>query len=328
MHYIELSDPTPRLLPFYLTMEEYVARRFPEIDEAFFMWQADPTVIFGRNQVMENEVNVRYCTDRGIRLFRRRSGGGCVYADRDNIMFSYITSDSDPVATTFSRYTSKVAEMLRALGLDATATDRNDILIGNRKVSGNAFYHIPGRSIVHGTMLFDTDMENMTAAITPSAIKLKAKGVDSVRNRITVISEHLPISLADFMSHARGYMCDAPPVTLSHDDIAAIEEMSTPYYSDEWIKGRRHGADSRNVRIEGAGEFRAAVATNSRGLITGIDLTGDFFMTGDLDSMLLDRLRGVAPEASAIREALASTDASTVIPGLTNEALIKLICNP
>lgn len=138
-----------------------------------------------------------------------------MYADRDNIMFSYITSDSNPVATTFARYTSKVAEMLRALGLDATATDRNDILIGNRKVSGNAFYHIPGRSIVHGTMLFDTDMENMTAAITPSAIKLKAKGVDSVRNRITVISEHLPISLAGFMSHARGFMCDEPTVTLT-----------------------------------------------------------------------------------------------------------------
>lgn len=328
MRYIELPDSTPRLLPFYLTMEEYVARRLPEGTDAFFMWQVDPTVIFGRNQVMDNEVNLDYCRTHGIRVFRRRSGGGCVYADRDNIMFSYITSDTDAVTTTFSRYTSMVAAMLRSLGLDATDTSRNDILIGSRKVSGNAFYHIPGRSIVHGTMLFDTDMANMMAAITPSAVKLDAKGVESVRSRITVLSDHLSMDIDRFMDYARRYLCTGPDIRLTPDDVEAIEKASEPYYTEVWINGRRAGSSRRPVRVEGAGEFRVAVTTDSRGLIEHIDLTGDFFMTGDLDSMLLDRLKGVTPTPEAIRKALDGTDPADVIPGLSAESLIKLICTP
>ena len=154
MKYLSLPDTTTRILPFYLAMEEYAARIMGQ-DDIFFMWQVRPTVIFGRNQLIDNEVNLDYCREHGIEYYRRKSGGGCVFADMSNIMFSYITR-SDEVQTTFTRYTSAVAEMLRGLGLNASASDRNDVLIGNRKVSGNAFYHVPGRSIVHGTMLFDT----------------------------------------------------------------------------------------------------------------------------------------------------------------------------
>ena len=183
MKYLSLPDNATRILPFYLAMEEYAARIIGE-EDIFFMWQVEPTVIFGRNQLLGSEVNVEYCREHGIAFYRRRSGGGCVYADMDNIMFSYITR-SDEVQTTFSAYTNAVAEMLRGLGLNATASERNDVLIDGRKVSGNAFYHIPGRSIVHGTMLFDTNMEHMLHAITPSREKLTSKGVQSVRSHIT-----------------------------------------------------------------------------------------------------------------------------------------------
>ena len=81
MKYIALPDEKERRLSFYLAMEEWVARRLDE-PECFFMWQVAPTVIFGRNQVMENEVNVEYCHEKGIQMFRRKSGGGCVYADK------------------------------------------------------------------------------------------------------------------------------------------------------------------------------------------------------------------------------------------------------
>lgn len=328
MRYIQLPDTTPRPLPFYLTMEEYVARRLPADTEAFFMWQVDPTVIFGRNQVMDNEVNLAYCAERGISVYRRRSGGGCVYADRGNIVFSYITTDASPVTTTFAHYTSMVAAMLRSLGLDASDNSRNDILIGPRKVSGNAFYHIPGRSIVHGTMLFDTDMANMVAAITPSSVKLDAKGVESVRSRITVLSDHLAMDIERFKAYARSYLCAGPDIILTPADVEAIEEESKPYYSEAWINGRRAGVARRPVRVDGAGEFRVALTTGAGGRIDRVDLTGDFFMTGDLDTMLLDRLRGVSLEPEAIRAALDGTDPSEVIPGLSGEALIKLLCHP
>ena len=128
----------------------------------FFAWQVKPSVIVGRNQLLQKEINLEFCREHGVDVVRRKSGGGAVVADMNNVMLSYITS-SDDVRSTFSEYTSMVAAALRALGLDASDNSRNDILIGTRKVSGNAYYHIPGRSIVHGTMLFwlwsDTDVQ-------------------------------------------------------------------------------------------------------------------------------------------------------------------------
>ena len=182
-----------RRLTHYLATEEYVARHL-DGDEYFFMWQVPPTVIFGRNQLIENEVNLDYCRRHGISTYRRKSGGGCVYADMNNIMFSYITKDEN-VSLTFSKYITMVADMLRKLGVDATASGRNDIMIGGRKVSGNAFYHIPGRSIVHGTMLYDTDMQNMVGAITPSDEKLVSKGIQSVRQHITLLKDYISMDI-------------------------------------------------------------------------------------------------------------------------------------
>ena len=196
MKFITLPDEKIRPLSFYLAMEEYVARQ-PDVADCFFLWQVEPTVIIGRNQQLENEVNLDYCRQHGIQVFRRKSGGGCVYADEGNIMLSYITHD-ERVNFTFNRYINLVALVLCRLGIDAKATGRNDILIDGRKVSGNAFYHLPGRSIVHGTLLYDTNMENMVGAITPSDRKLVSKGVKSVRQRIALLKDYTDLTLEEF----------------------------------------------------------------------------------------------------------------------------------
>ena len=205
MTYVELPDDRKRRLSFYLAMEEYVARRMDGRDW-FFMWRVPPTVIFGRNQVIENEVNIEYCRQHGIEMYRRKSGGGCVYSDMNNVMFSYVTADGN-VNMTFNKYMNIICLMLMRMGVDATSSGRNDILIDGRKVSGNAFYRCAGRSIVHGTMLFDTDMDNMTAAITPTREKLESKGVDSVRSRIALLKDYTGMTIDEFMLHARTSMC-------------------------------------------------------------------------------------------------------------------------
>ena len=179
MKYVALPTKEFQKLPFYLAMEEYVARHLVANDY-FFMWQVKPTVIFGRNQLIDTEVDVEYCKLNDIEMYRRKSGGGCVYADLNNIMFSYITPISN-VNFTFDRYMLMIEHMLRRLGINAKTTGRNDILIDGKKVSGNAFYRLPDRSIVHGTMLYDTDVEKMARSTTPSEAKLKSKGVESVR---------------------------------------------------------------------------------------------------------------------------------------------------
>ena len=233
MIYVTLPDAEDHRLSFFLAMEEFLAREKNQGDDLFFTWQVDSTVIFGRNQVIENEVNLDYCRSHGIAFYRRKSGGGCVFADRSNLMMSYITR-SDEVTTTFAHYMQMVADMLGDLGIAATTTQNNDVLIGGRKVSGNAFYHIPGHSIVHGTMLFDTDMQHMLQAITPPRTKLDKHGVESVRQRITLLKEHSDISIEDFRTFIRKRLCDRT-YELTPQDVQAIETIEQEYLNPEFI---------------------------------------------------------------------------------------------
>ena len=190
MKHVILPDDVRRSLAFYLAMEEFVAR---EIEgEAFFVWRVEPTVIFGRNQVLENEVNLEYCREHGVDIVRRKSGGGCVYSDLGNIMVSYISRRGD-ISEVFDRYMTALTEALRALGVPAEKSGRNDILVEGRKVSGNAFHQLPDRSIVHGTLLYSTDLEALTEAIRPPVEKLQRHGVESVRQRVMNLSEYVAL---------------------------------------------------------------------------------------------------------------------------------------
>ena len=238
MIHVTLPCKDTRRLSFYLAMEEYVARNLNDGDDLFFLWQVEPTVIFGRNQVIENEVNIDYCREHGIQFYRRKSGGGCVYADRSNVMMSYVTR-SDEVQTTFSRYMQMVTAMLRDLGLQATSTQNNDVLIGDRKVSGNAYYHIPGHSIVHGTMLFDTDMQHMLSAITPPRTKLDKHGVKSVRQRITLLREHTDLTIEAFKEFAVSRLCSGE-LALNPADVKAIETIEQEYLKHEFLYGKEN----------------------------------------------------------------------------------------
>ncbi len=232
MKYIALPTNENRQLSFYLAMEEYVARHLQEPD-CFFMWQVAPTVIFGRNQVVENEVNLDYCREHDIRVVRRKSGGGCVYADMENLMLSMVT-DGDNVGFTFNRFVTMIQLALHKIGVTATSTAHNDIMIGDRKVCGTAFYQLPGRSIVHSTMLYDTNMQHMLNAITPSAEKLEKKGIQSVRQRITLLKDHTSLSLDEIKQKIRDTLCDGDLV-LTEEQVAGIEEIEQTYLKQDFI---------------------------------------------------------------------------------------------
>ncbi len=309
-------------LPFYLAMEEYVARTFPARDY-FFMWQVSPTVIFGRNQLVESEVNTDFCRAHNIAFYRRKSGGGCVYADEGNIMFSYITPDSN-VNFTFNRYMLMVEHMLQKLGVDARSTGRNDILINGKKVSGNAFYHLPSRSIVHGTMLYDTDVEKMAGATTPSVTKLKSKGVESVRQYVTTLKEHISLNIEEFKSFVRNTLCDDEFV-LSMHDIENISAIAQEYSTDEFIYGRNPAYTlTRRRRIDGAGEFEAQLEIKDN-TIRRVNLAGDYFATGYVESNILNKLRGIEYTPEAVARALSCSDVEETIMNLKKEQFITIL---
>ena len=301
MKYVALPVEKVRRLSFYLAMEEYVARRIDEQD-LFFMWQVEPSVIFGRNQLIENEVNLKFCRERGIKTYRRKSGGGCVYADMNNVMFSYITKD-EAVGFTFNRYMNMVVLVLQNLGVDAKASGRNDVMIGDRKVSGNAFYHIPGRSIVHGTMLYDTDMVNMVGAITPTDEKLLSKGVASVRQRIALLKDYINLDIEQFKTFVRNNLCQGE-IVLNEEDIRGIEEIEKDYLTDEFIYGNNPKYTIvRKRRIETVGDFEVRIEMKN-GEIKGMVMLGDYFIIGDIDDTILRPLKGVRLEREALEKAL------------------------
>ena len=236
MKHVILPDDVRRSLAFYLAMEEFVAR---EIEgEAFFVWRVEPTVIFGRNQVLENEVNLEYCREHGVDVVRRKSGGGCVYSDLGNIMVSYISRRGD-VSEVFDRYMTALTEALRALGVPAEKSGRNDILVEGRKVSGNAFHQLPDRSIVHGTLLYSTDLEALTEAIRPPVEKLQRHGVESVRQRVMNLSEYVALmtepddalkSPEALEKYLVGYFSDGE-IHLDENDLGVIARSEATWQS-------------------------------------------------------------------------------------------------
>lgn len=230
MRHVIFPDNRCRSLAFYLAAEDYVARNVD--GESFFVWRVQPTVIIGRNQVLENEVNMDYCRKAGVQVVRRKSGGGCVYSDMGNLMVSYISGRGE-VSAVFDRYMSALAASLCSIGLPAVGSSRNDLMVGGRKVSGNAFHQLPDRSIVHGTLLYSTDLEALTEAIRPPVEKLQRHGVESVRQRVVNLSDYKDVSpvLASAESlenHLVSWFTDGE-ITLTAEQMTSIEEIEKEY---------------------------------------------------------------------------------------------------
>lgn len=171
----------------HLPLEDYLALEAEMVktiaEPTLFTWIVAPTVIYGRHQLREQEVNEAYCASHGVRVVQRKSGGGCVYADAGNLMVSYIdpSTRSQEVFGTFLQY---LASALRKLGYEAVTTAHNDILVADRKVAGTACYTTPTGTVVHASMLYDVNLDALEQAITPSEAKLAKHAVASVRQRV------------------------------------------------------------------------------------------------------------------------------------------------
>lgn len=165
----------------YLEME---AQMVKTIDQpTLFTWIVPPTVIYGRHQTAEAEVNEPYCREHGIAVVQRKSGGGCVYADEGNLMVSFV-SPSTHSQEVFDFFLALLASALQKLGYEAVTTAHNDVLVDERKVAGTACYTLPTGTVVHACMLYDVNLEALQQAITPSPAKLEKHAVASVRQRV------------------------------------------------------------------------------------------------------------------------------------------------
>lgn len=170
----------------YLALEAEMVKTVTE--PTLFTWVVDPTVIYGRHQLREQEVNEAYCAAHGVRVVQRQSGGGCVYADRGNLMVSFV-SPSTHSQEVFDEFLTLLSGALREMGYEAVTTAHNDVLVGDRKVAGTACYTTPTGTVVHASMLYDICLEALEQAITPSEAKLAKHAVSSVRQRVRNLRE-------------------------------------------------------------------------------------------------------------------------------------------
>ncbi|MDD4069352.1 MAG: lipoate--protein ligase [Candidatus Izemoplasmatales bacterium] len=320
MKYVNYQNLETRRLSFYLATEEFIARNYPA-DEYFFMWQVKPTVIFGRNQLIENEVNMKYVRDNNIEFYRRKSGGGCVYADYSNIMFSFITPNFNKDFV-FTTYLNRVADVLKKLGLKAEVSGRNDILIEEHKVSGNAFYQVDSKSIVHGTMLYNTDISVMVKAITPDNEKLISRGIDSVRKRVTNIKDHLDITIEDFKEFIKKNICDEE-ITLDSNDILEIERIEESYLTDDFIYGKNPNYTIKKKKKTEAGVIEVSLELKNN-IVKKIDMLGDYFLIGDQDEFL-QKFKGIEFEKEDFELVLSSVDIHKYIYNLTAEDFLQIL---
>lgn len=245
---IHIHLPAGKRLVWYLAAEEYFAQRIHALRQGFgndsgevlFTWIVPPTVIFGRHQVMQNEVNIDFCHAHHIAMYRRKSGGGCVYADEGNLMVSYI-STSTHSEQVFQHYLDRMSEFLRAMGYDAVKSTHNDIMVGEHKVSGNACFALSQATIVHGTLLYDVDFEVLQQAITPSQEKLAKHGVQSVRQRVmnlkNIANRVILKSTQALARKIEEFWCNQTYIP-TENDLLEIGKIEEEYLDPAFIQSR------------------------------------------------------------------------------------------
>ena len=324
MKYILLPKPdTIHQLPFYFAVEEYVARHYTN-DDYFMGWRVNPTVMLGRNQLIDNEVNTDYCKEHKIDIFRRKSGGGCIYADKGCIQFSYI-SRAVNANEAFAAYMQRMADLLKGLKIDAQLSGRNDILIDGTKVSGCAFYQLSNRSVLHNSLLFDTQLDHLSNALTPAKEKFQSKGVASVRQRVTNVATYTQLDILNFMDYIRQEMCGKEVIELTEEDMKGIAEIEKELSSDDFVYGKNPKYSLvRKYRFEGVGTLEAHIELKNN-IIGSINMVGDYFLLGDIDHDFLSLLKGCEFTREAVEERLDGIDLSTIIRGLKLRQFLRLL---
>ena len=326
LNYILLTSTDP---DFNLAAEQYVFDRLPRDRMYLMLWQNDNAIIIGKHQNTSAEINEEFVRSHGIRVVRRLSGGGAVYHDLGNLNYTLI-SDAEGAELDLGVFCRPVIHALQKLGVDAQLNGRNDMTIDGQKFSGNAQYRKEGRVMHHGTILFDSDMSVLAGALQVDEEKIKAKGVKSVRSRVTNVRPHLPtdMTLPQFRQALLETILEDMPgqeYVLSEADLAAIETLRAQRYGTwEWNFGRSPACDLHlRRRFEGCGTVEAFLTLN-HGCIEKIAFRGDYFSAA-APAALEALLTGCphTPEALTLR--LQETEVSHSFHGLTTAGLIDLL---
>ncbi|KFL43590.1 lipoate--protein ligase [Lysinibacillus sp. BF-4] len=314
-----------------LAIEEYLVKTMDVEQEPILLFYINqPSIIIGKNQNTIEEINTDYVEDNDIIVVRRLSGGGAVYHDHGNLNFSFITKDDGNSFLDYKKFTQPVVDALAKMGVNAELSGRNDILAEGKKVSGNAQFSTRGRMFSHGTLMYDTEIDAVVAALNVKQEKIASKGIKSIRSRVANIADFLqqPMPIEDFrmeiLKSIFGGEENIRYYKLTDEDWQAIHKISQERYQQwSWNYGKspRFNLQKTQRFPSGSVDIRLEV---SKGLIEDITIFGDFFGVGEV-AELAEALKGKAYSKEAIAQAIAPFDTGKLFGGVTQQAFLQLI---
>ncbi|SBW09493.1 Lipoate-protein ligase LplJ [uncultured delta proteobacterium] len=327
MYYIE-SDATD---PHYnLALEQHVFDTLSKEHSIFMLWRNDNAIIVGKHQNTVAEINASYVQEKGIRVVRRLSGGGAVYHDLGNVNFTFIVAAGNMAAFDFASFCRPVVKALGELGVTAEINGRNDMTIDGKKFSGNAQYCKRGRVMHHGTILYDSDLSVVGAALVVPKDKIESKGLKSVQSRVTNVKAYMrdDIPVERFMEALRDAMFRENamvPYTLTEEDKAAVATLKKEVYDTwDWNYGASPAYSiKKERRVEGCGKIEVHMDVD-KGIIRDIAFFGDYFGNADA-SALAPVLAGRRVERAELAAALAAVTIGDYFHNLDMDAFLDIL---
>ncbi|HCL4557759.1 lipoate--protein ligase [Clostridium botulinum] len=301
--------------PFFnLALEEYLLKNVDIKEDYFILWQNEPTIVIGKHQNTLKEINMNFVKDNNINVVRRNSGGGAVYHDLGNINFTFITKYDEKHLLDFKTFTNPVVYSLGKLNVKAELSGRNDILIDGRKISGNSQHIYKDRFLHHGTLLFNSELENLVKALNVDNDKILSKGIESIKSRVTNIKEHVKEDI--FMEEFKEILIEnifiwnknsLKEYNLTSDHINEIEKlMKEKYMTWQWNYGESPEFNYRNSKRFQGGKLEVLLNI-VEGHINECKIYGDFLGLMDV-SEIEKRIIGIKYGEEYIDEFLREID--------------------
>ena len=332
--YIESRNTNPHR---NLALEQFVFDRLDRKHSYFMLWQNHNSVIIGKHQNTQEEINAEFVKEKNIAVARRLSGGGAVYHDLGNLNFTFITDASQPLAADktrgidFAAFCEPICKALRSFGVPVEISGRNDMTVEGKKFSGNAQYIKEGRVMHHGTILYDSDMLMLSKVLKPGKDKIESRGIKSVQSRVTNIRPYMKtdMGIEEFWTAIKLYMMDSfdmKECSLSPEQNTEVEVLYEKVYSQwSWNYGNSPPYTVRKARrIEGCGRIEILLDIGREGVINNIAFYGDFFAKED-PAALGKKLIGHHLDYEELKTLLAEVDAACYVHGLDNETLLNLL---
>lgn len=274
---------------FNLATEEYVLKNINE--DSFMLWRNEPCVIVGKHQNTLAEINIDYIKENNIPVIRRLSGGGAVFHDLGNLNFTFIKKANDDNLIDFRKYTQPIIEVLQKLDIQAVFEGRNDLTINGKKFSGNAEHVWKNKVLHHGTLLFSSEIKDLSQALKVDTLKFTDKAVKSVRSRVTNISEHLnyKMDVMDFYEMIINHIIE------THNDIVLYELSEYDNEQINLLVETKYKTWDWNFGYSPKYNFNKTIKTNGgtidihmevvNGIISKVKIFGDFFNKSEIEDL-------------------------------------------